>query len=205
MCALGGGGDLIYSSSQDHTLIVWETQNGAVRHILRGHAHWVNSFSLNTELVLRSGAFDHRKKTFTSPVDAAAYAEVRYQETLRSCGGGERLVSCSDDCTLFLWNPKNSSRPFARLLGHRGLVYTVQFSPDGALIASGSGDKCVKIWRSSDGVFLLTLRNHVGAVYHVAWSLDSRLLVSASKDSTIKLWEAVKGRMLEHLPGPCDF
>lgn len=113
--------------------------------------------------------------------------------SLTRCRGGEpeRLVSGSDDFTLFLWNPVEDKKPLARLTGHQQPVNHLAFSPDGRRFASASFDKKVKVWDGRTGAFLATLNGHVGAVYQVAWSADSRLLVSASKDSTVKLWEMV--------------
>lgn len=34
---------------------------------MQGHGHWVNSLALSTEYVLRTGAFDHTTKNFSSP------------------------------------------------------------------------------------------------------------------------------------------
>lgn len=36
---------------------------------LQGHGHWVNSLALSTEYVLRTGAFDHTRKTYSSPAE----------------------------------------------------------------------------------------------------------------------------------------
>lgn len=33
----------------------------------QGHGHWVNSLALSTEYILRTGAFDHTGKTYSSP------------------------------------------------------------------------------------------------------------------------------------------
>lgn len=98
----------------------------------------------------------------------------------------ERLVSGSDDFTLFLWDPEKSSKPVARMTGHQQLVNDVKFSPDTRIIASASFDKSIKLWDGSTGAFITSLRGHVQAVYMVSWSADSRLLVSGSADSTLK-------------------
>ena len=48
----------------------------------------------------------------------------------------ERLMSGSDDFTLFLWSPEKESKPIARLTGHMQLVNDVKFSPGSRLIIS---------------------------------------------------------------------
>lgn len=34
-----------------------------------GHAHWVNTLSLNTDYVLRTGAYDHTGKKYEDPAE----------------------------------------------------------------------------------------------------------------------------------------
>lgn len=63
----------------------------------------------------------------------------------------ERLVSGSDDFTMFLWNPAEDKKPLARMTGHSALVNEVLFSPDTRLIASASFDKSIKIWDGRTG------------------------------------------------------
>ncbi|KAK7198933.1 notchless-like protein [Novymonas esmeraldas] len=203
-CVKWGGEDRIYSSSQDRTVIVWDASTGSPRCVLRGHAHWVNFLALSTDLVTRTGAFDHEDRTFATREDMCAHAQTRYDAVVSRMGGSERLVSCSDDNTMFLWNPQQSATPVARMTGHQGVVFHIQFSPDGTMLASCSADKSVKLWNAEDGKFITTFRGHVAAVYHVSWSLDSRMLVSGSKDTTLKLWSVAKRELVEDMSGHSD-
>ncbi|MCP2730926.1 nSTAND1 domain-containing NTPase, partial [Limnofasciculus baicalensis] len=74
-----------------------------------------------------------------------------------------------------------------RLEGHSDIVTDVSFSPDGQLIASGSRDRTIKLWRTN-GFFVATLKGHDDAVTSVAFSPDRQILASGSWDGTIKLW-----------------
>jgi ribosome assembly protein 4 len=203
-CAKWGGAGQIYSSSQDRTIMVWDASTGASIFALKGHAHWVNFLALSTDLVLRTGRFDHEERTFTDLADAKAYAAKRYCTVVARGGDTERLVSCSDDNTMFLWTPHKTCAPVARMTGHQGAIFHIQFSPDGTLIASCSADKSVRLWGAMDGRFIATFRGHVAPVYHVSWSLDSRMLVSGSKDATLKLWSVQSKSLVEDLSGHSD-
>lgn len=74
-----------------------------------------------------------------------------------------------------------------RLEGHSEIVWGVSFSPDGQLIASGSRDRTIKIWRP-DGTLLQTLNGHNDAVTSLSFSPDSQIIASASLDNTVKIW-----------------
>ena len=70
-------------------------------------------------------------------------------------GGTERLVSGSDDNTMYLWKPSEGKKPVARMTGHQKPVNEVKFSPDTRLIASASFDKFVKLWNGFTGELVI--------------------------------------------------
>eukprot|EP00069_Balaena_mysticetus_P020514 bmy_02909T0 len=209
-CLRWGGDGLLYSASQDRTIKVWRAHDGVLCRTLQGHGHWVNTMALSTDYALRTGAFD--------PAEASVNAQdlrgscdlvpslLRYLDTVQELKeralsrynlvrgqGPERLVSGSDDFTLFLWSPAEDKKPLARMTGHQALINQVLFSADSRIIASASFDK-----------YLASLRGHVAAVYQIAWSADSRLLVSGSSDSTLKVWDVKAQKLVTDLPGHAD-
>ena len=202
---LWGGTGLLYSASHDRTIKVWNDKGKLVRS-LEGHAHWVNTLALSTEHVLKTGSYDYKKQELASDEERKNYAQKRYNSTLSaiSPNSQERLISGSDDFTMYMWDPVNSKKPICRMTGHQQLINHVAFSPNGLLVASASFDKCIKIWNGLTGKFIGTLRGHVGSVYQVSWSADSRLLMSGSKDSTVKIWDVKKMKLMFDLPGHSD-
>jgi WD40 repeat protein/DNA-binding winged helix-turn-helix (wHTH) protein len=86
-------------------------------------------------------------------------------------------------------------------LGEAHGVYTVAWSPDDRLLASGGEDHAIRLWDPQTGSCLQTLQGHSQDVWSVAWSPDSQLLASASGDHTIKLWDCLTGKCLKTLTG----
>jgi ribosome assembly protein 4 len=157
--------------------------------------------ALSTEMVLRTGAYDHQGIAPENKEEASKLALDRYKSKHK---GAERLVSGSDDFTLCLWLPSESKQATTRMTGHQALVNCVTFSPSGTRIASASFDKSVKVWDGFSGKFLYAFRGHVSPVYQVVFSADERLLLSSSKDSTCKVWDLKSKKLKSDLPGHAD-
>lgn len=79
-----------------------------------------------------------------------------------------------------------------------GSVYSVAISPDGKTLASGSGDKTIKIWNLSTGKVINTLKGHSSWIKSVAISPDGKILASGSWE-TIKIWNFTTGQKIRTL------
>jgi ribosome assembly protein 4 len=189
-CVKWGGTGFVYTASEDKTVKIWNPTDGTLVQTLNAHSHWVNHLALSTDFVLRTAFHDHTGQIPVSEEEKIAKAKDRFLKAATIQGEVvERLVSASDDMTMYLWEPSKSKKPIARMVGHQKQVNHVTFSPDGLTIASAGFDNHTKIWNARDGKFINTLRGHVAPVYQCSFSADSRLLVTASKDTTLKVWD----------------
>ena len=62
-------------------------------------------------------------------------------------------------------------------------------APDGRRLATGSLDFTIKLWDTTTGEEVFTLRGHTAGVLRVAFSPDGRRLASGSIDRTVRVWD----------------
>ena len=94
----------------------------------------------------------------------------------------------------------SNSRVFT-LRGHASDVNSVDFSPEGDKLASGSDDKTIKVWDVNSKEEILTLQGHSGWIWDVTFSPDGQTLATTSYDETIKLWNLSTGEEIRTLKG----
>lgn len=93
--------------------------------------------------------------------------------------------------------PKRTSAllaPIMLLTGHADQVFTMQFNPAGDVVASGSHDKHIFLWRTyGECQNFLVMKGHKNSVLELHWTPDGENLVSCSPDKTVRVWDAATG------------
>ena len=97
----------------------------------------------------------------------------------------------------WVWNV-STAREFVALVGD---FSEMVFSPDGARLASATGDGTLGVWEVSTGKQIVTLAGATNSVYAIAFSPDGTLLASGSEDNTVKLWDLTRGAEIITLRG----
>ncbi len=138
--------------------------------------------------------------------NAASRMISGHEDQVRSVAfspGGQWLASGSDDHTVRVWDisallntdtesvENDASNAASHVLsGHVYEVLSVAFSPDGRWLASGSGDRTIRVWdvENLDAVPRV-LNGHEDWVGSVAFSPDGQWLASGSDDRTVRVWD----------------
>ncbi|KAL9610759.1 MAG: hypothetical protein Q9167_004542 [Letrouitia subvulpina] len=133
---------------------------------------------------------------------------VKRQKSNIDIGNGQ-AVAVSDGSarrggTLVQAVPRTSGlqAPIMELTGHTGEIFATRFDPTGNLIASGSMDRSIMLWRTygqCENYGVLT--GHKGAVLDLHWSRDSQVIFSASADMTLASWDLETGLRIRRHEG----
>ncbi len=89
---------------------------------------------------------------------------------------------------------------------HSEALTSVAWSPNGSIIASGSGFSGgpIRLWEASSGTCVGLLEGHTSWICELVFSRDGRWLYSSSADQTIQIWDVEQRRHLATLRGSSD-
>jgi WD40 repeat protein len=114
--------------------------------------------------------------------------------------GNDRIVSCSRDRTIRVWDIATGER-LLLLEGHtENVVYVcVVDTQEGLRIVSGSWDKTVRVWDSTTGECLqiLEVPTEVGLLgLDVLGNQGAQKIVTGTSDNKIQIWDPITGTSL---------
>ena len=136
---------------------------------------------------------------FCGPIATVQVQDDNTSVRLRLQEAGNGRVLVVDGVNLY--NLSNLAEE--RFLPVGVLVNSPAFSPDGQLLATGSADVAIRLWRLRDSEQVAEVMEHTAGVWNIAFSPDGQRLASGSLDGTVRLWR-VEGENLQAqitLPG----
>jgi len=174
-------GETIASAHHFEQIRLWNSGNGQLSSICKGHP-----YPLNPQSVM----FSPDGKTLASlninTQSSGGYAQILFWDA--SSGEYQELY-----------------KGHGKMIG-KGISYhphSIAYSGDGKMLVSGSLDGMVRLWRTNtlnkagfnkltsvfSGNRLGTLKGHTDQILSIALSPDDKILASGSLDETIRLWD----------------
>jgi WD40 repeat protein len=107
---------------------------------------------------------------------------------------------------IFIWDADDrqhltNATPLLRLVGHKGAVTALDFSPTEDDLATASEDMTVRIWDAKTGDLKNILTGHTARINSVAFDRTGSRIVTASNDGTSRVWDKLTGKELITLRG----
>jgi WD40 repeat protein len=133
-----------------------------------------------------------------SPIEDRVNA-IAFSSDGRTIAVGSGEPSRGGDITL--WSVDDGKMIRSLHDRHSDSVLSLDFSPDGKLIASGGADKQLRISELASGKQVKVFEGHTHHVMGVSWRADGRVLVSSGADNVTKVWDWVKGERRKNLEG----
>ena len=166
---------LIFSASDDQTIIIWDLVKATILGTMHGHQGFVNKISVLTEKL--PDMYHPQPKT---------------------------LISTSQDFSIRKWNANlrgnitHEKAMHVEKSAHSEPIHSLDVSKDGKYLATCSSDKTIVIWETRRMRKLHTFYGHMDIVTAVSFSPNGKHIVSAGGtfDPTIKLWDAEIYKML---------
>ena len=210
-------GVTLASSSADSTVRLWDAANGAALHTLEAHIDYVFKLSFSPDssrLASSSAAIGVRESSRTPDHNTIQVWDVSSGENVLTIPpdgiGFIRDVEFSPDgakIAATTWSgalggtvrfyDAEAGAEIQRIYAHRDTIANLEFSPDGALLATASRDQSVKMWDIEKGVLVTSYVDLGDRIQDIEFSPNGEtLLIGLGEagsdnpaDSSAYLWD----------------
>ncbi|MCL5036588.1 MAG: WD40 repeat domain-containing protein [Chloroflexi bacterium] len=131
-------------------------------------------------------------------------------KTLEFTADGKYILTSSEDGLAKLLNAKNGDTTAvytdANIFHYKEkpIIFASAISPDQKIIATGAGDRTVRLYDRKTGKVLKYFKEHTDDVGCVKFSPDGKLLAASSENGMLRVWDLASGKMITSIPSHRD-
>jgi WD40 repeat protein len=192
-------GQKLISGGAEKSVKVWNVGTGELEATLVGHSAGVRCAAISEDgKLLVTGSVDHSIGIWDLAIGKSEkFLQKKHLDSIDAVAispDARTIASAGSDRVFVLWNVRREPRfssPAQELPVNR-----IAFSPDGLLLATGTGDVLqwkepgeVKLWDVRTGEERDVLLGHSSCVGPVVFSPDGQLLATGTADGTLRLWD----------------
>lgn len=170
--AISPNGTLVAAGSLDTVVRIWDVATGQLVERLRGHRDSVYSVAFTPDgKGLVSGSLDKTLKYW----DVSGLLAGKGRGANGASGAVVKRDEKGSQCTM-------------NFTGHKDYVLSVAVSHDGQWVVSGSKDRGVQFWDSSNAQVQAMLQGHKNSVISIDLSPAGNFLATGSGDWQARIW-----------------
>lgn len=204
------GGTLATGTSTG-VIALWDTQSWSCRAELSGHRDKIGRIAWSPDgQELLTGSYDGtvrvwdaKAATFVALLERGEWiTDVAWNPVRR-----QALIAPWADAAV-LWpipaDPMDAS-PVTLLTGHSAVLHSADWSPDGSMAVTTSGDGTARIWDSATGSEIRRLST--GEAFTSAWNPKGQRILTGSRDGILRIWDVAGGAdvmLLRHPDAVCS-
>ena len=140
------------------------------------------------------GRFDVMQVPGLVPLQSMSVSRDALSTAVFNGGGDLFAVGCAKLGQLLVWDWRSESYVFKQQGHAQAQVTSLDFSRDGALIATGAQDGKVKLWNVRTGQSFVTFAEHKMPVTAVCFVPSNHAVVSSSMDGTVRAYDMIRYR-----------
>jgi serine/threonine protein kinase len=119
-------------------------------------------------------------------------SKAKTRQALAWSPDGQTLASCGS-AQVELWSTDGTLRQTLTINQPTISVVSVAFSPDGQVLATGSTDGSIKLWRMADGVLLKEITSQFDMIQQVVFGDQGRMIAAFDISARLGVWRVGDG------------